>query len=207
MWHKFQLGMSHSYVRWWFIYKWQDSFACAMTHVCVTWPITRVMTLSCVSWLIHVCRDLFIGAGEVRTHSDMIHLFVPWFVHISYDSFICAMARSYFLCLIHMCHDSLVCAMTHSNVPWFIRMCHDSFVCAMDHSYVPWLIRMCHGSFVCAMTHSYVPWFIHKCDNPFALATFGTCSSVYMCGVHICVCEMTHLHVWRVLFVYVLWPI
>ena len=107
--------------------------------VCVTRLVdTYDMTHSYVSWIIHMCVQVW--------HDSLIPM--TWIIHMCHESY---MNHTY-VCI---CVTSLVdtCDTTRSYV-W-----HDSFIC------VTWLIHMCdmtysyvwHDSFIC------VTWLIHMC--------------------------------------------
>jgi len=59
-----------------------DSLLCGMTH-------------SYVPWLIHMCRDSFIGdTGDNKEGTHGTHSYVPWLTPMCHDSFICAVTHS-----------------------------------------------------------------------------------------------------------------
>ena len=188
------------------ICRWCDSFMCAMTHLNVwhdafirlTWLIHMCgVTHSyvwhdsciCVPWLIHICGVTHSHIRRDAFMCSMIHLYVPWPIHMCHDSFTCVATLSYVPWLIHTCHDISVRVMTHPCVPWVIHVCHDSFMGAMPYSdvchdalyncyraaeYSPCsesrgnivtrLNHTCHDSVMCAMPQAYVPCLIHMFD-------------------------------------------
>jgi len=66
---------------------------------------------------------------------DMTLSYVTWLIHVWHHSFICDMSRSYVTWLILRWHDSTICDITYSYVTWLIHMWHVSFICDMTHSY------------------------------------------------------------------------
>ena len=102
-----------------------------------------------VTWLFHMCRDLFIWA----MHLWYVLWYGPCLFDMCYHSLICAIILTD-LSLFHTCYHSFIRAITLSYMPWFNRR------------YVPWLLYMCHDSFICAtwlihmndMTSSCTPW-------------------------------------------------
>ena len=129
-----------------------------------------------VTWLFHMCRDLFIRA---------MHLwYVLWYGPCLFD--MCyhsdwLMPLAYVLSRAITCYHSFIRAITLSYMPWFNRR------------YVPWLVYMCHDSFICAtwlirmndMTNSYTPWLC---------VCVQTHDCVCVCR-HDCVCVCRHMTV------------
>ena len=130
------------------------------------------MTLSYVTWLIHMWHDSFIR-GIPYSH-------VTWLMHTWHDSFICVTA------LIHKRDTTHPCAWLHSSV-CVTCLVH---VCDMTHSYVTWLIHMCDMNYSqLFLNHT---WLLHMCDrtHPLFVVTHGISS----CRTYEFVfCEIVHV--------------
>jgi len=116
----------------------RDSFMCAMTNSCVTWPVHMWysvicdMTHSCVTWRVHSC--------------------VTWLIHVDVanvrwcDSFMCDLTNSCVTWPLHVWH-------TESCVTWRVYVWHDSFMCDMTHSCwcskhtLAWLFHVLWGGY------------------------------------------------------------
>jgi len=117
----------------WLSHMWHDLFICDMTNSFV-WH-------ACVTWLICVCHDSFIGVWKD--------------VFIFTISFIQMCDTTCVICLIHMSHDSFICVTWRIHV---YNMNHSNDTSRLCNMYVTWLIckREIRGIRMSNITYSIV---------------------------------------------------
>jgi len=160
---------------------WQWSTSCSRSWLPLLRPVCHMLQQTATHNATH-CKtrqndqtSLFDMASTLASfvETGLSHSYLPWLLHVCYDSFMCTMAHLCVLWLVQVCHDSSMYIITHLCVSWKM--------CVRTHSCVPWLMHKCAETHSCVarlmhtcdMTHPCIPWCIHACHDWFISATWA----------------------------------
>jgi len=159
----------------------------------------------CMAWLVCMCD---VTLAYVCT--SLIQIENGAYVHVRRDSRVCVTSLIQIEngAYMHVWRDSSLC------VTWLIRkengaymhVWRDSNVC------VTWLIRIVGGAYLFIWRDSFtrVIWILRVDSGVYSLVKWLVCvrdvthSNRQWC-VYTCSCDVTHLYVWRNLFICVMW--
>jgi len=169
---------------------WRDSW------ICVPWLVSM-----CAMTHLYLWHDSCVCSKCDVTHEYVCHdsfLCVPWLISM------CAMTHFY------VCHDSFLCVLWRKK--WRNSKCNRLYICAMTYEYAANVTCDIH---MCAMTRFYVchdasicvTWLMHMqqmwhdsgvCHSNCQRQKWCAWRDSFVCVPwRICICAVTHLHLWH----------